>query len=492
MSQLPMSSVVNVSISVSPTFPARAGFGTLLLITKQTGVIGVAERVRKYSTPESVATDWGADSEVAKVATTYFSQSPKPANFMVGVRFDANQAAELVGGSVPTTGLTAFQAISNGGFKVAIDGSEQEITAINLSGSANMDEVASAIQTKIRAVATGGFTAATFVHDGTKFVLKSGTTGASSTISYVSAPTSGEDLSAIMKMLQGESTRADGVDAEKVTEALTSIEAKDKSWYGFMFTKEVRDNVQIFGEDSVDASATWAESRTKVFFTVSNDELCLVAGNTTNIIYKLNQKSLTRTFPMYSGYPTQYPEASVAGRAFTVQFTSGSQAITLKFKQLPGVTVENINVAQKAALDAIKGNALISIAGNIMLAEGWMTNGTFFDEVHGLDWLENAIQTEVFGYMYTRTAKVPYTDAGIQGIAQAVTKALEEGVDAGLLAPGEDSNGTYLAEGYLVTTVPEASVSQSDKEARNYTGVSFIALGAGAIHGVTISGTFER
>jgi len=35
-------------------------------------------------------------------------------------------------------------------------------------------------------------------------------------------------------------------------------------------------------------------------------------------------------------------------------------------------------------------------------------------------------------------------------------------------------------------------MNQSDKEARLYPGLSFVALGAGAIHGAQINGTFER
>lgn len=492
MSQLPMSSIVNVSISVSPTFPARTGFGTLMLITKETGVIGVAERFRSYSDIDGVTADWGATTEVVKAATAYFSQSPKPTSFMVGMRFETAQTAELIGGSVLPAELSTFQAITSGGFTLAIDGASNELTGINLSGAADMDGVAALIETAIQTVGTGGFTAASFTHDGSKFTLTSGTTGASSTLSWTTSPTAGEDLSLIMKMLQGEGTKNDGIAGEKVSESLTAIQLKDDSWYGFMFTKEIRDDVVVLTEDSVDAAADWAEARVKVFFTVSNDELTLVAGNTTNIAYQLKAKSLKRTFVIFSSYPTQYPEASVAGRAFTVEFTLGSQAITLKFKQLPGITVETMNTTQKAALDSVNGNALISIAGNIMLAEGWVSSGVFLDEVHGLDWLQNAIQTEVFGYMYTRTAKVPYTDVGIQAIAQKVRKALAEGVTAGLLAPGTTEAGVFLAEGYIVETVPEADVSQSDKEARFYSGVSFTALGAGAIHGVTIAGTFER
>jgi hypothetical protein len=121
-----------------------------------------------------------------------------------------------------------------------------------------------------------------------------------------------------------------------------------------------------------------------------------------------------------------------------------------------------------------------------------MANNTFFDEVHGIDWLENAIQTNVFGYLLTRTTKVPYTDKGVAALEQQVINALDEAVRNGLIAAGETIDGEFLAKGYKTITVPVADMNQSDKEARLYPGLSFVALGAGAIHGAQINGIFER
>ena len=46
---IPVSSVVNVAIAIGATFPARAGFGTLNIITLETGGIGIVESIRSYS-----------------------------------------------------------------------------------------------------------------------------------------------------------------------------------------------------------------------------------------------------------------------------------------------------------------------------------------------------------------------------------------------------------------------------------------------------------
>lgn len=491
MAQIPLNSIVTVNISVSPTFPSRQGFGTLLAITKETGVLSPAERIRTYGDADAVSADWGATAEVTLLANSYFSQSPKPTTFMVGIRFESDVSAQIIGGTVPTTELATFQAITDGSLAISIDGVPAALSGMSFASATSMDDVASVIQAALRAEAVGGYTVATCIYDTDHFEITSGTTGATSTMSYLSSTGAGTDISTLLKMEQGTGIKADGIDAETISATLSALEEVNSGWYGFAFTKEVRDNVVINTEDAVDAAATWAEARVKVFFTTTNDELALNSASTTDIAYKLAQKSLSRTCMIFSNYPSEYPEASIAGRAFSVDFTAGNPSITLKFKQLPGITVEDISYSQKLALDAKNCNAFISVAGNFMLSEGVVSSGRFFDEVHGLDWLQDAIQTNVFGSLYT-SRKVPYTDAGIQILAQSVRNALAEGVTAGLLAPGTDINGNFLSEGYTVITVPEAQVSQSDKEARIYKGISFTALGAGAIHGVTVNGIFER
>ena len=180
------------------------------------------------------------------------------------------------------------------------------------------------------------------------------------------------------------------------------------------------------------------------------------------------------------------------GRAFTVNFNQPNSTITLKFKQAPGITVENLTQSHKVVLDSKRANAIITVGASDMFAESFMASGVFFDEVHGIDWLENAVQTNVFGYLSTRPTKVPYTDKGISAIKQQVTKALDEAVLNGLIAPGETIDGEFLGTGYKIITIPAADINQSDVDARKYPGLSFVVLGAGAIHSVQINGVFER
>jgi len=69
---------------------------------------------------------------------------------------------------------------------------------------------------------------------------------------------------------------------------------------------------------------------------------------------------------------------------------------------------------------------------------------------------------------------------------------LRQGVTNGLIAPGYTTDGTYLELGYRIDYIPVSDVSDADKGNRIYRGVTFIAVGAGAIHKITITGSFSE
>ncbi len=498
---IPVASIVSVAISIGAKFPPRAGFGVLNLVTsefdgKALGVISLPERIRSYSNLDGVAADWSANSEVIKAATAYFGQQPKPTSLKVSMRYPVAQNSMLRGGSVvdDATNLAIFTAILDGSFALSIDGVSNDITGIDFSGDLNMDDVAADIQTALQLESGGSWPTSTCTYDGSRFVIQSGSSGVTSLISFASvvSPAVGTDISSLLQIRTGESTKNNGIDAETITASLNEIQNVDSDWYGLSFTKEVRDGVVINSENAVTAAATWCEARVKIFGNTSNDIDLLDSVTTNDIASTFKASSLRRSITNFSSYPDQYPSASVPGRAFTVNFNQPNSTITLKFKQTPGITVENLTQNQKAVLDNKNANAVIKVGSRNMYAESFMANGNFFDEVHGVDWLQNAIQTNVFGYLLTRTTKVPYTDKGVAAIAQQVTKALDEAVRNGLIAPGETIDGEFLPNGYKVIALPVADVNQSDKDARQYNSLSFVVLGAGAIHGVQIEGIFER
>jgi len=189
-------------------------------------------------------------------------------------------------------------------------------------------------------------------------------------------------------------------------------------------------------------------------------------------------------------------------RASTVDFSGVNTTITLKFKQEPGVTAETLTTTQAKALAAKNCNVFVNYNnGTAILQEGVMANGYFFDEVHGLDWLQNQIQTDVFNVLLTAGTKVPQTDAGVTQLINAIENGgAEMAVANGLCAPGVWNapsvgvvqQGQTLSKGYYFYAPPVASQSQSDRSARKAPLIQGAMKLAGAIHFSNVSISVNR
>ena len=104
----------------------------------------------------------------------------------------------------------------------------------------------------------------------------------------------------------------------------------------------------------------------------------------------------------------------------------------MMFKREPGVVAEQLTESQAATLKAKHCNVFAAYNNaTAILQHGVMANGYYFDEVHGTDWLQNAIQTAVYNLLYTTPTKVPQTDAGM-----SLIKAVIEATYQAVLGPG--------------------------------------------------------
>ena len=484
---IPVSNVVNVTISTTPTFPSRRGFG-ILNIVGNSETLNLAERIRLYTNIDEVAADFESTTEEYKAATVFFSQNPRPNQLMISRRADVDYEAELIGGLSAEQTLGTWTAILNGEFTISIDGVEEDITGISFAGDASLDDVASGIESALQAIAAGGFTASTCVWTGTKFIIKSGTAGSTSSITVTSEVPGGIGTSivAMMDNDDGNGTAVAGVDQETITESLDAIQLVDDSWYGLAFTKEINDvNANVL------LAADWCEARIKLFANSSTDNSVKDSLSTTDVAAVLFAGNYRRTFSFVSFLNEDYIAVSAFARIAVVNFSATDSTITLKFKQLPSISPDDLNSNDAAVISGKNCNYYALFGSSDMVAEGECADGTFIDSVHGVDWLQNAIETNVFGRLYTEPTKVSQTDKGATQLAEQVRLALDEGVNNGLIAPGTTLSGTFLPLGYVVTTGKVADMNASDKAERKAPIIQFTALGAGAIHSSEINGIFE-
>lgn len=482
MPTLAVSDVVSVQIVMAPKAAATRDFGALLILGAS-NVIDTNERIRQYSSLDAVAADFGTTAPEYLAANLFFSQSPQPAILYVGRWAKTASSAKLNGGalSVAQQAMSNFTSITTGSMKITVDGTVKTLSALNFSSAANLNAVASTITTAL-AGATCVWNA-----NFSRFEITSPTTGVTSTLTYASSTGSGTDVSALLGLVSGvASAPANGIAAETLLACVAAIASQSGAWYGLQIADTSPTDADLLGV----AAFIEGASPSRILGITTQNALALDGTSTADLAYKLKAANYRRTFSQYSS-SNPYATASIFGRAFTVDFQGNNTTITLKFKQEPGVTAESLNETQAAVLKAKNCNVFVNYSNDTaIIQEGVMASGDFFDERHGLDWLQNDLQTAVYNLLYTSTTKIPQTDQGINRIVTTINDRMEQAVVNGLCAPGQWNgpafgaleSGQYLAAGYYTYAPPVSTQSQADREARKSPTIQVAAKLAGAVH----------
>ncbi|MGG8284585.1 DUF3383 family protein [Klebsiella sp. 141240] len=295
-------------------------------------------------------------------------------------------------------------------------------------------------------------------------------------------------------------TLADGEagTAESLLEAVNAL-MDYNAWYGLHLAVPEAD----YPDDAtiITVSAAIEASTVSRIFGITTDEaIILDAATTTDLASKLKAAKYSRTFIQYST-SSRYAALSAFARAFTVDFTGSNTTITLKFKQEPGITYETLGTSQANNLEAKNCNVYVYYENDTaILEQGVMSNGDFFDERHGLDWLQNAVQTADFNTLYTSTTKIPQTDAGTTTRIANIELVLDKAVQNGLFAPGkwtggpmgQLNTGDMLTKGYYTWAENVDDQLQVDREARKGVPIQVAGKLAGAVHYGSVAITVVR
>jgi hypothetical protein len=251
---------------------------------------------------------------------------------------------------------------------------------------------------------------------------------------------------------------------------LANISNENNSWYALITLYN--------SEPCVKAAAAYIEAVKKMYFpSICDSEAATLAsagtGNS-DCADDLKVLGYKRTAVVYHPSPAAMLGAAWLGTR--LPYTPGSE--TWKFASPSGVSAYTLTSTHKTNLRAKNVNTIESLGGTNRMWEGKTASGQFIDVTRGLDWLEDDMQVAVYNAL-AGALKVPYTDAGIALIQNAVVGSLQRAVQNGLLA----------ADPEPVVTVPKASaVATADKTIRTLPDVKFSGTLAGAVHKVVVTG----
>lgn len=484
-----VSEFVKVDIAISPTGLSSGNFGILGFLTNEEGVITPAERARAYTSLASVGDDWATTTEVYKAATAFYGQTPTPTDFTAHMCFETGQVASLISANAVTVEELIAGVTGAGVFDITIDAVNVSIVDLDFTALATNDEAGVALELET-AIVAGGATGATVVWNGYSYVVNGVILGsASGIISYATG-----DAAELLGLTVATAKISQGIDAETPLAALNELESLGIETVGLVTHKKYRDVVYAGGDGtSTRDIAEWAEASNRIFCNTSNDLGCLSSVITTDIASVMQSLTLKNTLTTFSKDANAYPSASVFGRAASVNFSGIGTTITLNLKQMPGIVAEDLTPNELAVLRSKYCSVIVVIAGQInAYTDSRMASGTWLDTIHGVMWLQNRIETDIFNLLYTTNTKIPYTEVGIEALVTVLTGSLQQAVNNGLAAPGYLADGTYLSAGFAITRVPLEEVPPADTGNRIYKGLGFTIKGAGALHEVEVNGQFTE
>lgn len=478
---IPISDLVQVDIAISPNAIATDGFGPLLFLSKEFVPTVDVYPVRSYTSLKEVLADFPG-GEIAKAATSWYSQKPTPKTFLVGaIKYDTLTPATPATVTAATAAVLATIKLETAAtLQLSVSGVQYVTDPIDFSSAEDFAGVANLVTTALSSVGAG----VTVTQEAGKFKLTTSATGINATISDV-----GGKVGEVLKLQSSNSAViVAGKNELSISSDLSNIADAPFNFFYVGLDRQYRGKSSPV--DNQMSVAKWCEASSKVFGWGDNDKNILING-TDNSFRRAKNQNLRNTLCVYdaSANGDEYPEISILGRASTVNFNVANSVLILAYKKGPGISTADLSSGQVNALLACGGNAFISVAGNVMFFNGRMADGTWFDSVQGVEWLTQKVRLNVFNLFYTSTTKIPWTDTGVAMVNQQVTLALELAKTNGLIAPGYDNEGVFYPEGYKVISTP-LELLQSQKGERIWEGTSFIAIGSGAIQGAVISGNF--
>lgn len=440
-------------------------------------------RVRYYSTMTALEQDVALASEAWFAGSAFFAKQNRPETMALGRVFENPTPASLMFGDY---NLAALQQVTDGAFKITVNGEETEVAELDFTSAQTIDDVMTVIQT-----ASPGTIDAGVLYTG--YGISTGITGDSATLTYASAPDTGTDVSGLLGLTQGTGANliqgyAPGGLVAEAQLVAAAARCNGRPIYGWTIDRKYRET-----EDQK-AFADWAESQQKADFSACTNSLqAYNPADITNISFYAKNKGYKRTSVMYHHNEQVYPDVSYLAEALSTDYSQPDSAITLKFKQLDGIEPSPLSETQLAILESRNCNCYVAVGNTARTvrpgaqsADTWWT-----DSLVNLDNYVEELQVEVYN-VFLRNRKVPYTTIGqnmlVSAAAKINAKYTRNGVfaDREIEAP-ETETGYVIAPATDIIPVPVAFATTSQRVARLAPPIKIVAYEAGAMHKVTLN-----
>ncbi|HXS93028.1 MAG TPA: DUF3383 family protein [Candidatus Limnocylindrales bacterium] len=464
---LPLSSIVGVSVVVSPVASPGPSFNQALIVGPSTVIpsVGANSRVQLYQSLLAMQqAEFSITSPEYLAAELYFGQRPQPTFLWIG-RQDLTAIETAIVGASGGTGYTVG-----------------DILTVVQSG-------ASAGQFKVTTIGGGGVvTGISRVAGGTGYSVATNlaTTGGTGTGAEINVSTIGESA----------------------VEAVSACRLAQPDWYACMFV-----GTAVDADHLAIAAFIEAASPASVYFLTSGSSAVL-NGTANNLFAELQTANYRRTFSVYSTtqggtFPNNaYASAAPMGMAMGRNNGAAGSYFDLMFKLISGVAAEPLTQTQVNSIcgtidrssNGLNGNVVLEYAGNrIWLQPGTTASGAWFDEVLNLDMLAADIQNSAINLL-TSVPALPITNAGVATMQAVISDACVRAQQIGFIASSGQwggvqigtgraaiASGDALPNGYALYSPPVSTLSSGQRSARLLPPITVAVIEAQSGHSLSVN-----
>lgn len=431
---IPASDIVNVQPGVVGAGGSAFDLNGLILTADTSVPIGA---VMSFANGDDVDAFFGATAPEAIYAGNYFlsyvNATKTPGALLFAQYPTASVSAYVRGGSVAGLTLTQLQALS-GTLIVTVDGVVKTSSAINLSAATSFSNAATII--------AAGFTSlgGTVSYDSQRaaFKITSSTTGATSTMSFVSGTLA---VGLNMTAATGAVTSQGAVAGAPATN-MQGIVQVSQNWAAFMTTFEP------VTADKV-AFAAWTSSKNNRYAYVAWDtDAQAIVQNSTTCFGALVKAA------GYSGIMSIYKDpqvsAFVLGIAASLDFARTNGRTTFMFRSQSGLTA---TVTDETTGDTLTANGYSFYGAWASRNNGWtfLANGQisgpflWADAYFNQMWLNDSLQVAGMDLL-TQVDSVPYNPAGDALVEQTYMDPINAALNFGAIRTGVTLSSLQAAE----------------------------------------------
>lgn len=251
---------------------------------------------------------------------------------------------------------------------------------------------------------------------------------------------------------------------------LDAILSENSSWYTF----STKHNSQAL----VLVAAAWAQANGRIYFPCVNETAAITTaggtGGTADTLDNLKTLGYSYVAGCYHPSPAQFMEVAWQGCVLSIDVGQDDW----KWKVLAGIPAVNTTATHRTNLRARAANWVQNVFGVNVTMEGTLSSAGFIDNTRGIDAFVDDLSKGIF-QVFLNTSAVPFTDAGIALVENAIRASAALYISKGVLSP--DSKP-------IITVPDSADVSSADKALRTLPDVLFSGLLSGRIHKVNVSG----